>query len=173
MRGVKDQEQNGKQKTRGRKGTLKFGKEVIRPYKGKEELPEAVLDSKGKVIKPGEPRHFLARQGNNYKLVRVYRARGIKHGLVRMVKPYIKGKPEDYLTMQIAESGSTGPIFSGPHQYPFVCRTERSNLGQPLVDNYDGFGIPVYVEDDSRPLAHKNCYMSYYRNRHTNNAWKT
>ncbi len=30
------------------------------------------------------------------------------------------------------------------------------------------FSTLVYVEDDSRPLAHKNCYMSYYRNRETN-----
>jgi hypothetical protein len=43
----------------------------------------------------------------------------------------------------------TGPIFSGPQQYPFVCKTDRPNngLGQPLVDNQDGEGIPVYAVD--------------------------
>ena len=49
------------------------------------------------------------------------------------------------------ETGSTGPVFSGPHQYPFVCRTERAALGQPLVDNGDtrgGLGVPVYGEDE-------------------------
>lgn len=61
----------------------------------------------------------------------------------------ISGKAGSYLTVQISETGPTGPIFSGHHQYPFVCRTERSNLGQPLVDNFDGYGIPVYVEDAS------------------------
>jgi hypothetical protein len=40
----------------------------------------------------------------------------------------------------------TGPIFSGPQQYPFVCKTERpaNNLGQPIVDNQNGQGFPVY-----------------------------
>ena len=65
------------------------------------------------------------------------------------LKIKIKGNSGSYLTVQIAETGPTGPIFSGPHQYPFVCRTEPSSLGQPLVDNFDGYGIPVYVEDDS------------------------
>ncbi len=49
------------------------------------------------------------------------------------------------------ETGPTGPVFSGPQQYPFLCRTEDSELGQPLVDNGDengGVGIPVYREDD-------------------------
>jgi hypothetical protein len=41
----------------------------------------------------------------------------------------------------------TGPIFSGPHQQPFVCTTARVGLGQPLVDNQDAIGIPVAEED--------------------------
>jgi hypothetical protein len=43
----------------------------------------------------------------------------------------------------------TGPVFSGPQQYPFVCKTDRAanGLGQPLVDNQDGEGIPVYAVD--------------------------
>ncbi len=40
----------------------------------------------------------------------------------------------------------TGPIFSGPQQYPFVCKTEgpANSLGQPLIDNQDGTGFPVF-----------------------------
>ncbi|MBC6461665.1 DUF6351 family protein [Actinomadura sp. HBU206391] len=41
----------------------------------------------------------------------------------------------------------TGPIFSGPHQRPFVCKTEQSGLGQPLVDNHDHVGLPVFALD--------------------------
>jgi hypothetical protein len=41
----------------------------------------------------------------------------------------------------------SGPIFSGPHQQPFVCTTARVGLGQPIVDNQDAFGIPVALED--------------------------
>jgi hypothetical protein len=40
-----------------------------------------------------------------------------------------------------------GPVFSGPKQYPFLCRTEQAELGQPLIDNRDGEGMRVYGED--------------------------
>jgi hypothetical protein len=50
------------------------------------------------------------------------------------------------------ETGPTGPVFTGPsQQYPFLCRTEDCDLGQPLVDNGDAFGgvgTPVYAEDE-------------------------
>jgi len=36
-----------------------------------------------------------------------------------------------------------GPVFSGPKQYPFLCRTESAGLGQPLVDNQDTQGMRV------------------------------
>jgi hypothetical protein len=42
-----------------------------------------------------------------------------------------------------------GPIFSGPKQYPFLCRTEQAELGQPLVDNQDAEGMRVYALDES------------------------
>lgn len=36
----------------------------------------------------------------------------------------------------------TGPVFSGPHQYPFICTTGTQGLGQPLVDNdTEGFRV--------------------------------
>jgi Tannase-like family of unknown function (DUF6351) len=43
----------------------------------------------------------------------------------------------------------TGPIFSGPQQTPFVCKTNQSqpplndSLGEPLVDNQTGEGFRV------------------------------
>jgi Tannase-like family of unknown function (DUF6351) len=37
----------------------------------------------------------------------------------------------------------TGPIFSGPHQMPFVCKTIQAGLGEPLVDNQAGQGFRV------------------------------
>ena len=36
-----------------------------------------------------------------------------------------------------------GPIFSGPHQKPFVCKTIQAGLGEPLVDNQEGDGFRV------------------------------
>ncbi|HEX9171323.1 MAG TPA: DUF6351 family protein [Telluria sp.] len=38
----------------------------------------------------------------------------------------------------------TGPMFSGPQQQPFICRSQESGLGQPLPDNWDGIGHPVF-----------------------------
>ena len=42
-----------------------------------------------------------------------------------------------------------GPIFSGPHQYPFVCKTIQAGLGEPIVDNQDGLGFRVLNPDGS------------------------
>jgi hypothetical protein len=58
----------------------------------------------------------------------------------------ISGKPGTCLAIQVDyETGPTGPVFSGPQQYPFICRTEQSSpsLGQPLVDSHE-MGIPIY-----------------------------
>jgi hypothetical protein len=48
------------------------------------------------------------------------------------------------------EIGDLGPIdYSlGALQYPFACETQGSGLGQPVVDNLDGAGIPVYAVDE-------------------------
>lgn len=52
----------------------------------------------------------------------------------------------------------TGPIFSGPQQQPFVCRTQESGLGQPLVDNQDGIGHPVFEQPGARLIGYsKSC----------------
>ena len=61
----------------------------------------------------------------------------------------IAGKPGSFLTVQVDyETGPTGPVWSGPHQYPFIARTEQSGLGQPLVDNHE-MGIPIYEVDET------------------------
>jgi hypothetical protein len=40
------------------------------------------------------------------------------------------------------------PVFSGPRQYPFVCKTDRNGLGQPIIDNRDRRGLRVLAEQD-------------------------
>ncbi|NLC01008.1 MAG: hypothetical protein GX789_07035, partial [Pseudomonas formosensis] len=48
--------------------------------------------------------------------------------------------------LELVNHPITGPIFSGPHQYPFVCTTV-SELGiQPLVDTDGEMGFPVLDE---------------------------
>lgn len=51
----------------------------------------------------------------------------------------------------IGETGPTGPLFSGPPQYPFACFTVENGLGQPLVDNHQGIGSAVFPERDGAP----------------------
>jgi hypothetical protein len=65
-----------------------------------------------------------------------------------------RGRP-DPARLEVVNHPIEGPIFSGPHQQPFVCTTARASfdgrklLGQPLVDNQEQFGIPVAAEDAS------------------------
>ena len=51
------------------------------------------------------------------------------------------GRPTADLTLK--NHPVTGPIFSGPQQQPFVCKTVSQGLGAPLADNQAGVGMPV------------------------------
>ncbi|WP_430462175.1 DUF6351 family protein [Thalassolituus sp. LLYu03] len=62
--------------------------------------------------------------------------------------PSVTPRPAETFTFPI-EFGATGPVeplFAGTNQYPFLCQTEESGLGQPLTDNISGWGIPVYSQ---------------------------
>ncbi len=56
-------------------------------------------------------------------------------------------------SLTLVNHPTSGPIFSGPQQQPFVCTTARGRfdgrkiLGQPIVDNQDRLGIAVARED--------------------------
>lgn len=55
----------------------------------------------------------------------------------------------------------TGPMFSGAQQQPFICRVQESGLGQPLVDNQDGIGHPVFAAAGSPPAGYsKYCAIA-------------
>jgi len=45
-----------------------------------------------------------------------------------------KGRPSP-VSLTLKNHPITGPIFSGPHQYPFVCTTMTQGLGQPIPDD--------------------------------------
>jgi Tannase-like family of unknown function (DUF6351) len=51
----------------------------------------------------------------------------------------------------------TGPMFSGPHQIPFVCKTIQAGLGEPLVDNQAGQGFRVLNPDGTIAGWSRNC----------------
>ncbi len=82
-----------------------------------------------------------------------------EHALVGLVDGFELGENQLFVRrsgqhrpvarLTIVNHPITGPIFSGPHQQPFVCKTTRPNndLGQPLVDNQEGIGFPVFDPD--------------------------
>ncbi len=85
-------------------------------------------------------------------------------------------RPDEHFAFPITlgEVGPISPLFAGPLQYPFLCQTEESYLGQPLVDNQDKIGIPVYAtttkQSNSHPIGYsKDCLLPtrvhYYYNR--------
>lgn len=91
--------------------------------------------------------------------------------------PSALSRPQDTFNYPI-RLGQVGPIeslFSGPLQYPFLCGARDSRLGQPLIDNYQGWGVPVYEVNKQGQLTDKvvgyskDCSVptqaSYYYNR--------
>jgi hypothetical protein len=63
------------------------------------------------------------------------------------VKPNGRGRgrpPSGSLTL--TNWPITGPVFSGPHQHPFICSVQDQGLGQPFVDD-DSWGFSVYATD--------------------------
>jgi len=54
-----------------------------------------------------------------------------------------EGRPTASLTL--VNHAVTGPIFSGPQQQPFVCKTQtQAGLGYPKVDNQDATGMRLF-----------------------------
>ena len=81
-------------------------------------------------------------------------------------------RPEESFDFPIAlgEIGPVNSLYSGPGQYPFYCMTLNSGLGQPEVDNQEGYGVPVYASLDDRKTVigfSKDCgvrtRLSYYQ----------
>jgi hypothetical protein len=47
--------------------------------------------------------------------------------------------------LEVVNHPRTGPIFSGPQQQPFVCKTQtQAGLGFPQVDNQAGIGMRLF-----------------------------
>ena len=81
-------------------------------------------------------------------------------------------RPDPYnYPIPIGEAGPVIPTHMDTLDYPFVCRTEHSKLGQPLVDNQDGAGVAVYDGENIVGYS-KNCSINtrilyYYRSSET------
>ena len=83
--------------------------------------------------------------------------------------------PDPYAyPIPIGEPGPVMPTHLKSLDYPFACRTERSKLGQPLIDNQEGAGVAVYDEHDGDDIVgySKDCSINtrvlyYYRSGET------
>jgi hypothetical protein len=51
----------------------------------------------------------------------------------------------------IVNHGITGPIFSGPHQTPFICETESAGLGSPLDADCSAKTVVTYIYKSTQP----------------------
>ncbi|HET8874249.1 MAG TPA: DUF6351 family protein, partial [Gaiellaceae bacterium] len=89
-----------------------------------------------------------------------------------------KGRPTAELTL--VNHPTTGPIFSGPQQQPFVRKTQtQAGLGFPLVDNQAGIGMRLFQTpgDPTSPTTgwSKDCSVNTvveFLYRATNGAFK-
>ncbi|WP_261389196.1 DUF6351 family protein [Ferrimonas balearica] len=68
----------------------------------------------------------------------------IPHHLMNTERP----KERFPFPIALGEVGPAQPLYAGARQYPFFCMTMDSGLGQPLVDNLAGEGVPIYAEVD-------------------------
>lgn len=87
------------------------------------------------------------------------------------VHPARRGRPADTYVypIPIGKPGPVIPTYAKTLEYPFACRTERSLLGQPLVDNQDGAGIAVYDGDEiigySKDCSVNTRVLYYFRSK--------
>ncbi|MEE8059011.1 MAG: DUF6351 family protein [Pseudomonadales bacterium] len=95
----------------------------------------------------------------------------------RGAHPSAVDRPEETFPFPInlGQLGPSASLFAGPLQYPFLCGVRDSGLGQPLIDNYQQWGVPVYGLDKQGYITNtilgysKDCMIptqaSYYYNR--------
>jgi hypothetical protein len=85
-----------------------------------------------------------------YKFRQVNRLAIAENNYLLPISPHISQivRPDEIFDfpIKLGEVGPSNSLYSGPKQYPFYCMTIDSHIGQPLVDNQQGFGVPVYQD---------------------------
>ncbi len=83
-----------------------------------------------------------------YKFRQVKRLAIAEDNYLLPISPHISqvSRPQEtfHFPIKLGKVGPSNSLYSGPKQYPFYCMTIDSHIGQPLVDNQEGFGVPVY-----------------------------
>lgn len=119
---------------------------------GGDVLIDAVLPSKGAA------KHATIYL-NGTDVTSVFRptdAVGILRGLVTGLHPErnlieIKAQRRS-AKLWVINHPPTGPVFSGPHQKPFVCQTEENKLGPALDTDCSAKTIVTYIYHSTDPL---------------------
>ena len=99
----------------------------------------------------------LVREGRNGPEILVA---GLLEGENRLELHHVDYGPLSDLTLKAYPV--TGPIFSGPHQYPFVCSVTEELGKQPLVDTEGDTGFPVLDADGNQIGLSKDCSIEPY-----------
>ena len=91
--------------------------------------------------------------------------------------PMYRARPKDYFQypIRIGETGPVNSLNTLENKYPFLCGNDHSRNEQPLVDNEDGIGVPVFHKLNNGELSKeiigysKDCsyptHVKYYYNR--------
>ncbi len=91
--------------------------------------------------------------------------------------PALISRPDDpfLYPISLGEVGPVEPLFAGKLTYPLWCGRNTITNTQALVDNHDGYGVPVFAEDQdgeltdrilgySKDCAHATQARYYYLN---------
>lgn len=64
--------------------------------------------------------------------------------------PSVTPRPHDSFPfpIQVGDTGPVEPLFSGPNTYPFWCGRNTVTDEQPIADNFEGIGVPVFSVDE-------------------------
>jgi Tannase-like family of unknown function (DUF6351) len=118
------------------------------------EAPKHLLD-RLRVLRNGVDvtEDFESRQGDLVGLVK-----GLELGKNRLeVRLSSRRGSRSLERVTLVNHPQTGPIFSGPQQVPFVCKTIQAGLGEPLVDNQEGQGFRVQNPAGTTAGWSRNC----------------
>lgn len=81
--------------------------------------------------------------------VMIARVEGLKNGRNVLEVKSARGSAK----IELTNYPITGPVFSGPHQKPFVCQTEQAGLGAPLDQDCSAKTVVSYLYKSSEPPA--------------------
>jgi hypothetical protein len=100
-----------------------------------------------KSFHPGKTWTFNTPWSNTTGGTLIARIEGLKAGKNTLEIKSAKGSAK----LELVNYPITGPVFSGPHQKPFVCQTEQAGLGAPLDEECSAKTVVSYVYKSTQP----------------------